>query len=74
MWSQYLQYRMCFPFADTYGKETVVEQQMILAGDFPPFLIPFWGQNIRIVEPSRSNVLDVSEESWGLSSAFELAF
>lgn len=44
VWSHYLQYSMCFPFADTHGKETVAQQQMIISIGFPPSLLPplFW--------------------------------
>lgn len=70
MWSQYLQYRMCFPFADTYGKETAAQQQMIIISvDFLPFLLPpsFWRHNVGVVKQSLTCLLSLaSEKSWDL--------
>lgn len=57
VFSQYIQYRMCFPFADTCGKESVAQQQMIISVNFPPFLLPlpFWRHNVGVVKQSKEH-------------------
>lgn len=58
VWSHHLQYGMCFPFADTHGKETVAQQQMIILIGFLPSLLPplFWRRSAGAAKQSLNNV------------------